>query len=195
MSRRTIIYSRQSSNQNGTQAGLFREAVEGRGGTVTAIFADDPSILGKGRYRGWRGVVAGLDEADQVVVASIGDLPGKTVADLLRILDLLRDHGVSLYVHREGIDTGDGAAAILDLITAYRAARLSDAIRSGQAQARAAGKSIGRPKVPEPVRRRILTALGHGAGVRPTARKFGVCAATVINISRMMGTGSDKLAA
>jgi hypothetical protein len=46
-----------------------------------------------------------LGEADQVVVGSAGDLPGKKVPDLLKILDQLRDHAVGLYLHREGIDT------------------------------------------------------------------------------------------
>ena len=71
----------------------------------------------------WRVWVRKLDQADLLVTGSVGDLPGRKVADLFENLDLLRNHSLGLRrLHREGIDTEDGPAAIIDLITAYRAA-------------------------------------------------------------------------
>jgi DNA invertase Pin-like site-specific DNA recombinase len=85
---------------------------------------------------------------DQVVVASAGDLLGKSVRELLKVLRTLRDHGVGLYVHSGDIDTSVGSAcAVLDIIDAFQRAKLSRAIRAGQARCVAAGKVIGRPAI------------------------------------------------
>ena len=70
----------------------------------------------------------GLNGAEQVVIGSAGDLPGRKVQDLLDILDLIRDHNVGLYTHRERINVDDGASAILDLIAAYRDAKVAQSI-------------------------------------------------------------------
>src|SRR5665213_2772964 len=110
---RTIFYSRQIPTLNGIEAELLRAAVKNRGDTVIATFCDDPSITGRGKYAGWRALVASLDQTDLVLVGSAGDLPGRSVADLLKILGILSEHGVGLCLHREGIRTDDGAAAIL----------------------------------------------------------------------------------
>jgi len=192
---RTIIYSRRIPTRNEIDAEPLRATVENRGDTVIAAFADDPAIFGKGKFAGWRALIASLDQADQVVVGSVGDLPGRTVADLLKILSVLNEHSVGLCLHREGIDTDDGASAILDLIASYRAAKLSEAIRKGIASAKDHGKVIGRPAVRNRVRQRIMDALASGDGVRPTARRFNVSPATIINIRRSMVAVPDRLAA
>jgi hypothetical protein len=194
---KTIIYCRQIPTRNGIEPELsfLRHIVEGRGNTVFATFHDDPAILGKGRYAGWRGLVGRLADADQVVVGSVSDLPGRTVHDLLKILSLLSEHNVCLYLHREGINTGDGANAILALTAAYRAAKLSDAIRSGQKKARLLGHRTGRPPVPGQVRQRILAYLANDLGPRALGRKHNVSAATIINIRRSVNANLDSIAA
>ena len=72
------------------------------------------------------------------------------------------------------------------MIAAYRRARLSEAIRGGQAKAVAAGKRIGRPIVPAGVEDRTQKALADGRGIRLTVRQFNVSPASVINIRRDM---------
>lgn len=188
MTKRTMIYTRRQSRDTDAGPDSLRQAVEGRGDVVAGVYADDGQITGKGKNAGWRALITKLADIDQIVVATAGDLPGRTVNDLFAVLGILREHGVSLYLHREGIDTGTGPAAILDLVAAYRAAKLSQAIRHGQAKARAAGKKIGRPAIPVRVVVRIQAALALGEGVRPIARKFGVAPASVINIRHAMTT-------
>jgi DNA invertase Pin-like site-specific DNA recombinase len=185
MIHRVSVYARQAGTQSELTQSL-RRAVETRGGIVVSVNTDDAAITGRGKYAGWRNMVAGLDAVDQVVLSSAGDIPGKTVADLLKILATLRDHRVGLYLHSEGIDTGGAAFAMLDLIQAFRHAELSQAIRAGQMRARAAGKRIGRPIVPHRIQDRIRTILAAGGGIRPTARRFNVSPASVINIRRTM---------
>jgi DNA invertase Pin-like site-specific DNA recombinase len=183
MLKRVAIYAR----LNGTIEELLarlRQPVERRGDIVMATYVDDVGMTGRGKYAGWRALIANLGTVDQVVLADAGDLPGKQVAHLLKTLGILRDHGVGLYLHTEGIDTSSASFALLDIIAAYRRAKLSDAIRAGQAKAAAAGKRIGRPIVPLRVQDRIRTALADGRGIRTTARLYNVSPATVINIRR-----------
>ncbi len=108
------------------------------------------------------------------------------MADLLKVLGLFRDSGVTLHLHN--IETGTTTSVVLDIVQAYRRAKLSQAIRIGQRKAVAAGKRIGRPIVPARVQDRIRAALAQGGGIRPTARMFNVSPASVINIRRAMGS-------
>jgi DNA invertase Pin-like site-specific DNA recombinase len=167
----------------------LRQAVEARGDMVVASFEDDGRIAGRGKYAGWHTLISNLDDVDQVAVANAGDLPGRTVNDLLKLLATFRDRGIGLLFSDLGIDTGSTGFAVLDLINAYRAAKLSQAIRAGQARALAAGKRIGRPVIPSRVLSRVAACLADGAGVRPTARRFNVSPASVINIRRAMPAG------
>jgi DNA invertase Pin-like site-specific DNA recombinase len=193
---RIIVYSRQASSQCGAQVEVLRKSIEDRCGTIVGIVADDATLLGRGKYAGWNAMMTNLEDIDQIVVGCAGDLPGKKVNDLLAVLTTLRDYHVSLFLYRERINSDDGAAAILDLIASYRRVKLSDAIRYGQAKALAQGRKPGRPGVPSRVREQIQTALSRGAGIRPTARRFAVSAASVINIrDAMMGVERERMAA
>jgi DNA invertase Pin-like site-specific DNA recombinase len=183
MSERIAIYARTIGTPVELTANL-RRAIEDRGGATVDAYLDNDEITGRGKYAKWHHLIASLDTVDQIVVANAGDVPGRSVADLLKILDLLRDHGVTLHLHN--IETGTTASAVLDIIQAYRRAKLAHAIRTGQAKALAAGKRIGRPVVPGRVQDRIRAALAEGGGIRPTARKFNVSPAYVVNVRRGM---------
>jgi DNA invertase Pin-like site-specific DNA recombinase len=119
----------------------------------------------------------------RVAVARL-TVPRRTAGDHLKILGLLRDRGVTLHLHN--IETGTATSVVLDIVQAYRRAKLSHAIRVGQAKALAAGKRIGRPPVPDRVHNAIQNALIGGGGIRPTARKFNVSPAFVVNVRRTM---------
>jgi DNA invertase Pin-like site-specific DNA recombinase len=198
MKKRTVIYTKLDPSQTGTEPEFLhdlRQAVEHRGDVVVAAFVDDGRIAGRGKYAGWRSLVARLDVVDQVVVGCAGDLPGWKAIDLLKLLGLLRAHGVSLYVRPDGIDTDAGSEAILDLIVAYRRAKFSEAVRAGQKRAAAKGRRPGRPTIPNTVLIRIQASLKSGLGIRPTARRHNVSPASVVNISRSLSANSEKLAA
>jgi DNA invertase Pin-like site-specific DNA recombinase len=189
MNQRVIIYARLCSGQAGTEADLLldlQQTVESRGDTVVAMFADDGRIVGRGKHAGWREMLACLNQVDLVIVAGAGDLPGRNVADLLKLLGVFRDHHVGLYLHDEEIGTGSTSFAALEIVEAYRRAKLSAAIKAGQAAARAAGRRIGRPVIPPGLVSRIRASLEEGLGVRPTARRFNISPASVINIRRTM---------
>jgi hypothetical protein len=189
MQRRTVIYISDQPHPAETSGELairLRQAVEARGDIVVATFSDPAAGQGKGRFSGWNALLGSLDGVDQVAVATAADLPGRTLNHLLKIFGILRDHGTSLCLVADGIDTATGSTAFLDLISAYRAAKLSQAIRRGQARAVEAGKVIGRPAIPRGVVVGIQRSLASGAGIRWTARRFAVSGGTVINIRKSM---------
>jgi hypothetical protein len=170
--RRVAIYVRQIGTEPEPIQFLGR-TVERHGDTVVATYADDDRLTGRGKYAEWQNLLARLETVDQIALPNAGDIPGKTVNDLLKILGILRDHGVGLYLRTEGTDTASTNFALLDLIGAYRRAKLSQAIRNGQAKAVAAGKRIGRPTVPHGIVSRIQAAFAPAS--RGTIRPAGQC--------------------
>ena len=196
---RAAIYVRRPTGHFGTDAELCRDlqqAVENRGGFVVATRIDDDGATVRTRNAQWKALLAGLSSIDQLAIASAADLPEKSIRGLLRVLGMLRDNGVGLYLRREGICTGDSAGfVVLDIIDSFRRAKLSRAIRIGQARSVAAGKIIGRPAIRPNVRRQIQAYLAGGAGLRSTARKFKVSPGSVVNIRRSAAAGLDRQAA
>ena len=185
MNKRVVVYHRKYASQAGTDQELIGnliKVVDDRGDILAGTYIDDGLLTGKGKNVGWRALLADLDDIDQIVLSDPGDLPGRTVGDLLGVLATLTAHGVSLSLPSQDIDTSTGTVAILDLLRRYRASKLSQAIRAGQQKARQQGRHIGRPAVPELVRRRIAADLARGAETRPTARRYNVSPATVVNI-------------
>jgi DNA invertase Pin-like site-specific DNA recombinase len=189
------IYLRRPAGHFGTDVDLcrdLRQAVEDRGGVVVADYIDDDCATVRTRNAQWKVLLTNLGGIDQVAVSSAGDLPGKNVRDLLRVLGMLRDHGVSLYIHCDDIDTTVGSPfTVLDIGQAYRRGKLSKAIRLGQARCVAAGKVIGRPAIRLSVRNQIQACLAEGAGLRSTARKFEVSPGSVINVRRSGTAGLE----
>jgi DNA invertase Pin-like site-specific DNA recombinase len=196
MQNRTAVYIRSARTSEELENDLRRH-VEARGDVVVGVFSDHDDVdRRRHRSEGWKALLASLHGVDQIALASAGDIPGRTIKDLLAVLGRLKDHGVGLLLLTENIDTGNGSAfTVLEIIEAFRRAKLSQAIRDGQAKARAAGKTIGRPEVPAHVRCRIEAALGEGSGIRPTARKFGVSPASVSALKRSMAGSPGRLAA
>jgi DNA invertase Pin-like site-specific DNA recombinase len=196
MDQRIFIYARKIGTSDEGLLSDLRRVVEDRGGVVVGTYVDDLRIKGKGKNSEWRRLLADLDQVfDQIVLADVGDLPCKSVTDVLGVLATLTQHGVSVAVPSLGIDTSTGSPAILALVAAYRRAKLSQAIRKGQAKAKQAGRRIGRPPIPPGVRRRIEAALAEGGGIRPTARRFNVSPASVVSIQRSLAANPDRQAA
>jgi putative DNA-invertase from lambdoid prophage Rac len=162
----------------------LRRTVEHRGGMVVAVYLDDADITGSGKFAAWHQLVTSLGTMNKIVVIDAGDLPGKRVADLLKVLALLRDRGVTL--HLLDLSAGTMTGEVIDIIAAYRRAKVSQSIRAGQAKARSAGRRIGRPPVPTRVQSAIRNALADGGGTRSTARRYGVSPAFVANVRRAM---------
>jgi hypothetical protein len=90
----SVTLDRPEANRNWSSLfGIQSRALVERGLT------DDGSINGRGKFAAWRSLIGRLDAVDRGVLSSAGDLPGRTVNDLLKTVAILRDHGVGLYLH------------------------------------------------------------------------------------------------
>ena len=135
------------------------------------------------------GTEAGLDsllkavvrrEVDQVSVWSIDRL-GRSLQDLIAVLDELRQKGCELYIHRQAIDTNTPSGKLLFQMLAVFAEFEREIIReriiAGQQRARAQGKRIGRRTViDDAVLARAQQLRAQGLSVRQIASvlKIGI---------------------
>ena len=89
-------------------------------------------------------------EIDQVCVWSIDRL-GRSLRDLINVLDELRQKGCELYVHKHAIDTntpsGKMLFQMLGVFAEFEREIMRERIIAGQQRARAQGKRIGRRTV------------------------------------------------
>jgi DNA invertase Pin-like site-specific DNA recombinase len=109
-----------------------------------------------------------------VVMAWSVDRLGRSLQDLVGFLSELHALGVDLFLHQQGLDTTTPAGkAMFQMMGVF-------------AEARAEGKRLGRPNMPQAKEDAIRAALAQPGrpGVRKIAERFGVSPSTVQLISR-----------
>src|SRR4051812_13369516 len=124
-------------------------------------------------------------EVDVVAAWSVDRL-GRSLQDLVGLLNELRARGVDLYLHQQGLDTGtpSGRAMyqMLGVFAEFERAIIVERIKAGMARARAQGKAITRPPVDQGTieRMRYLRSEGGGShSVRWIAEEVGVSVGAV----------------
>ena len=96
------------------------------------------------------------------------DRLGRSMQHLVTFLDELRAKGVNLYLHQQGLDTSTPAGRALfqmcGVFAEFERAMIVERVRAGLRRAKAAGKRLGRPRIPCETERRILRELAKGRG-------------------------------
>ena len=156
MSRKVALYARVSTRgqELENQLAELSAACARNDWQVVRVFTDYGISGAKGR-----GARKGLDdllkavvrrEIDQVCVWSIDRL-GRSLRDLINVLDELRQKGCELYVHKQAIDTntpsGKMLFQMLGVFAEFEREIMRERIVAGQQRARAQGKRIGRRSV------------------------------------------------
>ena len=123
-------------------------------------------------------------ELDVVAAWSVDRL-GRSLQELVSLLNELRERRVDLYLHQQGLDTGtpSGRAMyqMLGVFAEFERAIIIERIKAGMTRARAQGKRLSRPLIPEATQERIRELRGHGMSVRRVAEEVGVSKSTVAN--------------
>ena len=92
------------------------------------------------------------------------DRLGRSLTDLLAILQALRDKGVDLFLHQRGLDTSTTAGRtmfqMLGVFAEFERGIIRERVNAGLARAREKGTVLGRPPRP---RRRSRSAYGASA--------------------------------
>ena len=186
-----VIYARLSSDcplSAEEQLASLRTVAGERGWMVTRAFIDRPTTK-KGRDRR-PGQTALLDAirsgtVDMMLLYSIDRL-GRSMVDLVAIMETCRACDVGLYLHKERIDTAaSNGMSLFDfagMMSSHLRQSRRERILRGQAAARAASVRFGRPPISASKVERAKQGLVAGKGVRQVARLAGISAASVSRI-------------
>ena len=168
--------------------------------TVVHVFTDRPTAVRKGQDRR-PGELALLDaiqtrSIERVLVWSI-DRVGKSLIDLIGMMETCRLAGTSLWVEEQKLDTATSNGMSLFDLSTMMASHLRqsrrDRILRGQAAARALSIKFGRPPISLPKAERAKQGLLAGKGVREIARLAGISPASVSRIKTSMSAEVGRI--
>ena len=181
--KRVAIYLRVSTSKQDTN-NQRREllAVAARSGWDVVKVYEDAGISGaKGRDKrpGLDAMLKAVNakEFDMVAAWSVDRL-GRSLTDLLAILQGLHDKGVDLFLHQQGLDTSTTAGRamyqLLGVFAEFERGIICERINAGLARAKAKGTKLGRRTVKPSVEARIRELRSTGVGILKIGRIVGV---------------------
>lgn len=204
--RRAALYVRVSTSDKRqsveNQLQPLQEAAGRLGWTVVAVYRDEGISGARGRDRrpGLDALLKGVTrgEFDVIGAWSVCRL-GRSLSDLIGLLNGLRSRDVDLYLHQQAIDSstpsGRALFGMLGVFAEFERAMVRDRVLAGLQRARASGKRLGRPRTTPFKIDRIRGALDEGRGVRETARLLKVSPAKVSEVRRMSAMTTAELGA
>ena len=111
------------------------------------------------------------------------DRLGRSLCDLVGFLADLQEFNIGLYLKQQGIDTttpaGKAMFQMCGVFAEFERAMIQERVKSGLERARAQGKKLGRPPLPDAVKHQILRARARKQTMRSIADELGVGLATV----------------
>ena len=190
--RRVALYARVSTDRQSTENQLreLRESAERLGWEVVAEFVDRGISGAKGRKDRPQldALMRGVARKDFDVVASWSvDRLGRSLVDLVGLLQELHATGVDLYLHQQGINTttpaGKALFQMMGVFAEFEREMIRERVAAGLARAKAkgtkSGNPIGRPAVGESVERQIRELRAQGVGMLKVAKLVG-CGVSVV---------------
>lgn len=123
------------------------------------------------------------------------DRLGRSLQALAGFLVELHRLGVGAYLHKQGVDTttrsGQAMFQMLGVFAEFEAAMIRERTLTGLARARAAGVTLGRPKVAAALKQRIRELREAGKGMLAIGRKLGVGTSVVQRVVREMTAAQE----
>ena len=191
------IYLRVSkSKQETSNQRRELEAVASRSGWQIVKVYEDAGISGaKGRDKrpGLDAMMKAVNakEFDMVAAWSVDRL-GRSLTDLLGILQGLHDKGVDLFLHQQGLDTsttaGKAMFQMLGVFAEFERGIIRERINAGLARARANGTKLGRRPVKPAIEARIRQLRAKGDGILKIGRKLGIGTSVVQRVVGAVGS-------
>jgi DNA invertase Pin-like site-specific DNA recombinase len=180
--KRVAIYLRVSTAKQDTANQLRElEAVAERSGWEVVRIYEDAGISGaKGRDKrpGLDTMMRAVNAKRFDMVAASVDRLGRSLTDLLGILQGLQDKGVDLFLHQQGLDTsttaGKAMFQMLGVFAEFERGIIRERVNAGLARARQNGTKLGRRRVKPSVEATIRELRAKGDGILKIARTLGV---------------------
>jgi DNA invertase Pin-like site-specific DNA recombinase len=193
--RRVALYIRVSTDHQTTknQDRELRAVADRHGWEIVATFKDEGISGAKGRDER-----PGLDKLLQAVARREFDLVaawsvdrlGRSLIDLVGVLQELHSKHVDLYLHQQGIDTttpsGKAMFQMMGVFAEFERSMIHERVMAGLARAKAEGKRSGRrPTVTNDAAKVRAIQSDHKAGksLREIAKAHGVGHSTVARIT------------
>jgi DNA invertase Pin-like site-specific DNA recombinase len=196
--KRVAIYLRVStSKQETSNQRRELEAVAARSGwQIVKVFQDAGISGAKGRDKrpGLDALLKAVNgkEFDMVAAWSVDRL-GRSLTDLLGILQALHDKGVDLFLHQQGLDTSTSAGRamfqMLGVFAEFERGIIRERVNAGLARARANGTKLGRRPVKPAVEARIRQLRARGDGILKIGKKLGIGTSVVQRVVGAVGAG------
>jgi DNA invertase Pin-like site-specific DNA recombinase len=181
--KRVAIYIRVSTSKQDTDNQRRElEAVAKRSDWQISKVFEDAGISGaKGRDQrpGLDAMMKAVNAREFDMVASWSvDRLGRSLADLLSILQGLHEKGVGLFLHQQGLDTtttaGKAMFQMLGVFAEFERGIIRERVNAGLARAKANGTKLGRRRVKPSVEATIRELRAKGDGILKIARTLGV---------------------
>ena len=181
--KRVAIYLRVSTSKQDTN-NQRRElmAVAARSGWDVVRVYEDAGISGaKGRDKrpGLDAMLKAVNARDFDMVAAWSvDRLGRSLTDLLGILQSLHDKSTDLFLHQQGLDTstvaGKAMFSMLGVFAEFERGIIRERVNAGLARAKENGTKLGRRTVKPSVEARIRELKANGMGILKIGRTVGV---------------------
>ena len=181
--KQVAIYLRVStSKQETSNQRRELEAVAARSGWEVVKVYEDAGISGaKGRDNrpGLDAMMKAVNakEFDMVAAWSVDRL-GRSLTDLLSILQGLHEKGVGLFLHQQGLDTtttaGKAMFQMLGVFAEFERGIIRERVNAGLARARANGVRLGRRRVKPSVEAQIVELRAKRDGILKIGKKLGI---------------------
>ncbi|MCD2193621.1 recombinase family protein [Actinomycetospora endophytica] len=148
------------------------------------VYLDTATRRGEGHRPELQACLASLHPGDTLVVVSLDRL-GRSLPQLVKLLNDLRDHGAGFRALHEGLDTTTpGGQLIFEVFTAlgsFQQELLIEGTKEGLAAARARGERLGRPPAltPDQIQAARAMLTDPGNSVASIARHFAVSRSTL----------------
>ena len=196
VTKRAAIYGRVSTDGQTTdnQIVALREVAARRGWDIAEVYIDNGISGAKGRDKR-PGFDRMLKDASRrrfdVVMSWAIDRMGRSLRDLIEVIEHLEVTGMDLYLDQQNIDTTTPAGKLLFQVTGafaeFERSMIRLRVNAGLARARSQGKRLGRPRVSATTEQAIRAALTDGIkGMLKIAAEHGVGSGTVQRIKAEM---------
>lgn len=193
ITRRAVIYARVSTGEQSirNQVRELRALAQRHSWDVGQVFTDEgiSGAHGRDKRPGLDALLKGVVARDfDIVLAWSIDRLGRSLRDLLSLLDELREKRVDLYLHQQKLDTstlsGKALFQMLGVFAEFERGMIRERVKAGIERARADGTTLGRPRSPLATEARIRRELGKGLGIRRVARALKCGTGTVQRVAK-----------
>ena len=192
--RRAALYARVSTDDRGqdpeTQLRQLREYAARRGFAVAEEFVDFASGTRNDRPHYKRLLEAVRKRQVDVVLVWRYDRFARSTQALVNALMEFRALGGDFISYQENVDTttpqGELVFGMMANLAQFESSLIGERVRAGMARAKAQGKRVSRPPIPEATRRRIEELARAGRSINGIAKELGIAYGTAWNYVRAM---------